>query len=207
MWAARISYVGESGWEIYLNNDSHDGLALFDSLQAVGVVPVGIETYANSRRMEKSFRLQGAELETEYNACESAVERLKVKQEEFVGKSAHLQHRQEEPSAILCTMTLDLPSSGSYSRYPVGVLPIIDPDTQTVPIDSKGRRSYGTSTSYCPSIGKQVVMGYLPKDIAYQGKTLLLEYFNHNGDGAYPMTVQIVGKGSLYDPTNSRVRM
>ena len=207
VWAARISYVGESGWEIYLNNDSHDGLALFDSLQAVGVVPVGIETYANSRRMEKSFRLQGAELETEYNACESAVERLKVKQEEFVGKSAHLQHRQEEPSAILCTMTLDLPSSGSYSRYPVGVLPIIDPDTQTVPIDSKGRRSYGTSTSYCPSIGKQVVMGYLPKDIAYQGKTLSLEYFNHNGDGAYPMTVQIVGKGSLYDPTNSRVRM
>ena len=45
VWAARISYVGESGWEIYLNNDSHDGLALFDSLQAVGVVPVGIETY------------------------------------------------------------------------------------------------------------------------------------------------------------------
>ena len=207
VWAARISYVGESGWEIYLNNDSHDGLALFDSLQAVGVIPVGIETYANSRRMEKSFRLQGAELETGYNSCESAVDRLKVKQEEFVGKSAHLQHRQEELSAILCTMTLDLPSGGSYSRYPVGVSPIIDPDTQTVPIDSKGRRSYGTSTSYCPSIGKHVVMGYLPKDIAYQGKTLLLEYFNGNGDGIYPMTVQIVGKGSLYDPTNSRVRM
>ena len=84
---------------------------------------------------------------------------------------------------------------------------IIDPDTKTVPIDSKGRRSYGTSTSYCPSIGKHVVMGYLPKEIAYQGKSLSLEYFNDNGDGLYPMTVQIVGKGSLYDPTNSRVRI
>jgi glycine cleavage system aminomethyltransferase T len=59
VWAARISYVGESGWEIYLNNNSDEGLALYDSLLEVGVIPVGIETYANSRRLEKSFRLQG----------------------------------------------------------------------------------------------------------------------------------------------------
>ena len=207
VWAARISYVGESGWEIYLKNDSEDGLALYDSLLEVGVVPVGIETYANSRRLEKSFRLQGADLETEYNACESAVERLRVKPAEFHGKAAHLQHRREEPSAILCTMTLDNSSpSGNPSRYPIGISPIIDPDTQMVPVDSKGRRSYSTSTSYCPSIEKHVVMGYLPKEIAHKGKALFLEYFNHNGDGVYPMTVQIVGKGSLYDPSNSRVR-
>jgi glycine cleavage system aminomethyltransferase T len=60
--------------------------------------------------------------------------------------------------------------------------------------------------SYCPSIKKFVVMGYLPKDIAKKGKSLLLEYFNENGDGVYPLTVQIVGKGSLYDPNNERVR-
>ena len=29
---------------------------------------------------------------------------------------------------------------------------------------------------------------------------------NENGDGIYPMTVQIVGKGSLYDPNNEKVR-
>ena len=65
VWAARISYVGESGWEIYFDNNKEDGLALYDSLLEVGVVPVGIETYANIRRLEKSFRLQGADLETE----------------------------------------------------------------------------------------------------------------------------------------------
>ena len=73
----------------------------------VGVVPVGIETYANSRRLEKSFRLQGADLETNYNACESAIERRLVKAADFHGKAAHLAHREEELSAILCTMTLD----------------------------------------------------------------------------------------------------
>ena len=206
VWASRISYVGESGWEIYLNNDSEEGLALYDSLLEVGVVPVGIETYANSRRLEKSFRLQGADLETEYNACESAIERRLVKEADFHGKAAHLAHREEEPSAILCTMTIDdLNVSGSM-RYPVGNSPIIDPASGEVPIDSKGRRSYATGMSYCPSIKKFVVMGYLPKNLAVPGKSLLLEYFNENGDGVYPMTVQIAGKGSLYDPKNERVR-
>jgi glycine cleavage system aminomethyltransferase T len=207
VWAARISYVGESGWEIYLNNDSEEGLALYDSLLEVGVIPVGIETYANSRRLEKSFRLQGADLETEYNALESAIERPLVKEADFHGKAAHLAQREEEPSAILCTMTLDnLDVSGTGSRYPVGISPIIDPASGEVPIDSKGRRSYSTSMSYCPSIKKFVVMGYLPKNIAIVGYPLSLEYFNENGDGIYPMTVQIVGKGSIFDPNNERIR-
>ena len=107
VWAARISYVGENGWEIYLNNNSEEGLALYDSLLEVGVVPVGIETYANSRRLEKSFRLQGADLETEYNACEAAIQRPLVKEADFHGKAAYLIHREEEPCALLCTMTVD----------------------------------------------------------------------------------------------------
>ena len=206
VWAARISYVGESGWEIYFNNSKDDGLALYDSLLEVGVVPVGIETYANSRRLEKSFRLQGADLETEYTAIEAAIQRPLVKEADFHGKAAHLAHREEDPCAILCTMTLDNLNVSGKTRYPVGISPIIDPATGEVPVDSKGRRSYTTGMSYCPSLKKFVVMGYLPKEIAIQGKSLLIEYFNEDGDGLYPITVQIVGKGSLYDPANERVR-
>ncbi len=206
VWAARISYVGESGWEIYFNNNKDDGLALYDSLLEVGVVPVGIETYANSRRLEKSFRLQGADLETDYTAIEAAIQRPLVKEADFHGKAAHLAQREEDPCAILCTMTLDDLNVSGSTRYPVGISPIIDPTSGEVPIDSKGRRSYTTGMSYCPSLKKFVVMGYLPKEIAVQGKSLLIEYFDEGGDGLYPMTVQIVGKGSLYDPTNERVR-
>ena len=206
VWAARISYVGESGWEIYLNNNSEEGLALYDSLLEVGVIPVGIETYANSRRLEKSFRLQGADLETEYNACEAAIQRPLVKEADFHGKAAHLNQREEEPCSILCTMTVDDLNVSGETRYPVGISPIIDPDTGEVPVDNKGRRSYTTGMSYCPSIKEFVVMGYLPKDIAKEGKKLSIEYFNEDGDGLYPMTVKIVGKGSLYDPKNEKVR-
>jgi glycine cleavage system aminomethyltransferase T/glycine/D-amino acid oxidase-like deaminating enzyme len=137
VWAARISYVGESGWEIYLNNNSEDGLALYDSLLEVGVVPVGIETYANSRRLEKSFRLQGADLETEYNAIEAAIQRPLVKEADFHGKAAHLSHREEDPCAVLCTMTLDDLNVSGKTRYPVGISPIVDPATGEVPIDKK----------------------------------------------------------------------
>ena len=63
------------------------------------------------------------------------------------------------------------------SRYPVGISPIIDPDTGEVPVDSKGRRSYSTSMSYCPSIEKHVVMGYLPREIAKKGKATLTRVF------------------------------
>jgi len=206
VWAARISYVGESGWEIYLNNNSDEGLALYDSLLEVGVIPVGIETYANSRRLEKSFRLQGADLETEYNACEAAIQRPLVKEADFHGKAAHLKHREEDPCAILCTMTVDDLNVSGVPRYPVGISPIIDPSTGKVPVDSKGRRSYTTGMSYCPSIKEFVVMGYLPAELAKEGQKLAIEYFNEDGDGVYPITVKIVGKGSLYDPENKKVR-
>ena len=206
VWAARISYVGESGWEIYLNNNSDEGLALYDSLLEVGVIPVGIETYANSRRLEKSFRLQGADLETEYNACEAAIQRPLVKEADFHGKAAHLKHREEDPCAILCTMTVDDLNVSGVPRYPVGISPIVDPTTGEVPVDSKGRRSYTTGMSYCPSIKEFVVMGYLPAELAQEGQKLAIEYFNEDGDGVYPITVKIVGKGSLYDPENKKVR-
>tara|TARA_Y100000385_G_scaffold36303_1_gene33955 strand:- start:29 stop:2632 length:2604 start_codon:yes stop_codon:yes gene_type:complete len=206
VWAARISYVGENGWEIYLNNNSEEGIALYDSLLGVGVVPVGIETYANSRRLEKSFRLQGADLETEYNACEAAIQRPLVKEADFHGKAAHLIQRDEEPCSILCTMTVDDLNVSGETRYPVGISPIIDLTTGKVPVDAKGRRSYTTGMSYCPSVKEFVVMGYLPMDLAKEGQKLAIEYFNENGNGLYPITVKIVGKGSIYDPANKKVR-
>ena len=207
VWALRISYVGEFGWELYLQNDPAVGLPLFDAFLEAGVIPVGIETYATSRRLEKCFRLQGADLETEYNAYESAVQRPKVKAADFIGKQAYLEQRDREPDAILCTMTLDsLEVAGGPARFPVGTSPILDPQTKQALIDAQGRRSYTTGTSYCPSLGKHAVMGYLPRERARLEAPLVLEYFDEHGDGHYPMTVEVVGRGSLYDPENLRVR-
>ena len=48
-----------------------------------------------------------------------------MKEQDFVGKEAHLRHREEEPAAILCTLTIDdHTSAAGVKRYPLGREPI-----------------------------------------------------------------------------------
>ena len=200
VWAFRISYVGEQGWELYF--PFSDGLAIWDALFDLGVTPVGIETYANSRRLEKSLRLQNADLETEYNLYEAGLSRPKVKAAEFHGKDAYVQQRAlDEQAAYLCTFVLqDTTDSNGVVRYPVGTWPILDPASKEVIIDSYGRRSYTTSMAYGPSLGVNVAMGYLPAEKANEGDTVLIEYVGEH----YEAKVMKVGYGALLDPTNER---
>ena len=153
IWAFRISYVGEQGWELYVPFSY--GLSLWDLLYEEGVTPIGIETYANSRRMEKSLRLQNADLLTEYNLYEAGLARPKVKPDDFHGKQAYLEQREREHQpAYLCTLTMqENTDANGVARYPVGSWPILDPDTGDVLVDETGRRSYITSIAYGPSLG------------------------------------------------------
>src|SRR5690606_27967147 len=101
--AFRISYVGEQGFELHMAYE--DGLAVWDALRATGVMAFGVETYANSRRMEKSLRLQNADLTTEYNLFEADLARPKVKEADFRGKAKHLEYRaRPHQPAMLCTL-------------------------------------------------------------------------------------------------------
>ena len=196
--AFRISYVGESGWELHVPFSY--GLSLWDLVFAQGATPVGVETYANSRRLEKSFRLQNADLLTEYNLIEAGLSRPTVKDADFHGKDAYLEQREREVQpAYLCTLTMtDNLDSNGVPRYPVGTCPIVDPDSNAVLTDELGRRSYTTSIAFGPSIGKNIALGYLPKEYAEEGRTLLIEYF----DESFPVRVEAVGCKGLYDPDN-----
>ena len=196
--AFRISYVGEQGWELHVPFSY--GLSLWDLVFEQGATPVGIETYANSRRMEKSLRLQNADILTEYNLIEVGLARPKVKAADFNGKEAFLEIRnREKQPAYLCTFTMsDNVDSKGVARYPVGQCPIIDPTTGEVPVDSQGRRSYLSSMAFGPTIGKNIGLGYLPSDIAEVGREFVMEYFNES----FPIKVEAVGYGALYDPEN-----
>jgi len=200
--AFRISYVGEQGFELHMAYE--DGLAVWDALRATGVTAVGIETYANSRRMEKSLRLQNADLITQYNLFEADLARPKVKDADFCGKAKHLEYRaRARQPAILCTLVMtDNVDAQGVARYPVGTLPVMDPSTGETLVDSLGRRSYTTSIAYGPSIGKNIALAYLPWDEAQVGRRLSVEYFGET----YPVEVAAVGYKALYDPENSKPR-
>jgi glycine cleavage system aminomethyltransferase T len=186
----------------------HTHVSLFEGDQyafyEAGAIPVGIETYANSRRMEKSFRLQGTDLETEYNLVEAGLARPKVKKADFIGRHAYEEIRnQERQPAYLCTMTVDNSvDQNGVQRFIVGHWPMLDPITKEVLVDASGRRSYNTSAAYGPSVGEQILMGYLPREYANEGVNLLIEYFGEH----YPVTVRCVGARGLYDPENLRVK-
>ncbi len=196
--AFRISYVGEQGWELHMRYG--DALAVWDALAEIGVTPVGVETYANSRRMEKSLRLQNADLLTQYNLIETGLARPKVKEADFRGKEKHLafKARPHQP-ASLCTlvMTENTDASG-VKRYPVGIMPVIDPASGETLVDELGRRSYTTSVAYGPTIGANIALAWLPHAYAEQGRKLEVEYFGE----LYPVEVAGVGYAPLYDPQN-----
>ena len=202
--ASRISYVGELGWEIYAPMEQ--GLRLWDTLWEAGqpfdVKAVGIGVYGTTGRIEKGYRAHGAELEHEFDLVEAGMTRPKVKDADFVGKAAYLEQRAGSPAAVLCTLTLDDPrSSAGVDRYMLGKEPILALDGSSL-IDAKGRRSYVTSAGSGPSVGRHLLMSYLPPEQAVVGTRLLVEYF---GD-RYPVTVGVAGSTPLFDPDNERIR-
>jgi glycine cleavage system aminomethyltransferase T len=202
--ASRISYVGDLGWELYV--PMGEGARLWDAVweagQLHGIVPAGIGVYGTTGRLEKAYRAFGFELDADYTVVEADMAWWKVKNEDFVGKEAHLAHREAEPIAKLCTLTIDdHTASSGIKRYPLGREPVTLRDGTPL-TDEHGRRSYVTSTGAGPSIGKHIVMSYLPPERAIEGEQLAVEYMTE----LLPATVGIVGSTPPFDPENERIR-
>jgi glycine cleavage system aminomethyltransferase T/glycine/D-amino acid oxidase-like deaminating enzyme len=202
--ASRISYVGELGWEIYVPIEQ--GLRVWDAIwdagRPHGLVAAGIGTYAVTARLEKGYRAHGAELELDFDLVEAGMARPTVKEADFVGKAAYLDQRSRPPAAILCTLTLDDPASSSgVKRYMLGREPILTVDGRPL-VDAKGRRSYVTSAGSGPSVGKHLLLSYLPPEQTVAGTRLTVEYFGER----YPVTVAVAGATPLFDPDNARIR-
>ena len=202
--ASRISYVGDLGWELYVPMEQ--GARLWDIIAEAGephgIVPMGIGVYGTTGRLEKCYRAYGAELEGDFNVVEAGMAWGKVKDDDFIGKQAHVRHREEEPAAVMCSLTVDdHRSSDGTKRYMLGGEPILTRDGQSL-TDRKGRRSYVTSAGAGPSIGKHILMSYLPPEHAVAGAELAVEYLAER----YPVTVAVAGPTPLFDPENTRVR-
>jgi glycine cleavage system aminomethyltransferase T len=98
-------------------------------------------------------------------------------------------------------MTQNTDKSG-VKRYPLGNLPVMDPETGEVLIDDLGRRSYTTSIAFGPTIGKNIALAYLPHAYCQEGRKLNISYF----DETYPVEVVSIGYKPLYDPENLKPR-
>jgi glycine cleavage system aminomethyltransferase T/glycine/D-amino acid oxidase-like deaminating enzyme len=202
--ASRISYVGELGWELYIPMEQ--GARVWDTIWAAGrtrgLIPAGMGVYGTTGRLEKGYRSFGDELDSHYNLVEAGLARPKVKAQSFTGKAAYLQQREDPPAAVLCTLTVDDHTSASGQlRYMLGGEPIATRDGEPL-VDERGRHSYVTSAGSGPSVGKHLLMAYLPADQARVGGQLTVEYMAER----YPVTVAVAGATPLFDPENARIR-
>jgi heterotetrameric sarcosine oxidase gamma subunit len=202
--ASRISYVGELGWELYVPMEQ--GAKLWDLLheagKAHGAVPVGIGVYGTTGRIEKGYRAFGYELDSERTIIETGMARPKVKAAPFEGRDAYLKQRDNAPASVLCTLTVDDHTSRSgVKRYMLGGEPILTRDGGAL-VDEHGHRPYVTTAGSAPSLGKHILMAFLPPSEAVVGNQLAVSYMEE----LYPVTVHASDATPLFDPGNERIR-
>ena len=198
----RLSYVGENGWEIYAQMSR--GAVLWDAIREagadLGARPVGIGVYGTTGRLEKGYAMMGTDLTSEYSPVEAGLARPGVKKADFIGKAAYLEAREDGPAAKLCTLTIDDLADGSGTpRFPTGGNePILTRSGERI-VDSRGRESRVTSAGMGPSVGRYLLMAYLPVEHATPGNRLQLLYMNER----FPVTV---ARRAMFDPENARMK-
>ena len=199
----RISYVGESGFEI--TAASEHGVRLWDAIMAAGrpfeARPVGIGVYGTTARMEKGYLLMGSDLTAEYSPVEAGLARPRVKRERFIGKDAYLRARAAAPAARMCALTMDgHASAAGIERFPTGGNePILTPDGARI-VDAHGRESRVTSAGMGPSVGRYLLFAYLPPEHAAPGAKLQVLYMNE------PFPVTVAAGLALFDPQDTRLK-
>jgi dimethylglycine oxidase len=187
VWTQRISYAGELGWELYgqiaMGQRAWD--VLWEAGQEHGIVAAGGGAF-DSLRLEKGYRLWGQDIHTEHDPFEAGLGfAVRMDKGEFQGREALQRKLDLGLTEKLACITLDDPAAVAMGKEP------IRHDGRVV--------SYVTSAAYGYSIGRGIVYGYLPVDLAVEGTPVEVEYF---GDrlGA------TVAAEPLWDPKGERLR-
>jgi 4-methylaminobutanoate oxidase (formaldehyde-forming) len=192
--AARVTYVGELGWELYVPTEF--ATHVYDEIVAAGEAfelrHAGYHAL-NSLRIEKAYRHWGDDTSEEDTVLEAGLGFTVAwdKPGGFIGREALLRQREAGITRRLAVFTLDDPEPIMYHNEPVwrdGVL--------------VGRI---TSAMFGHTIGRSIGLGYVRRDDGPVSADWLAA-------GAYEVeiaTERLRASASLrapYDPTNERIR-
>ena len=171
MLASRISYVGELGWELYVPMDQAAEVweTLLEAGAPHGAVPVGIGVYGTTGRIEKGYRAFGFELDSERTIVEAGMQRPKVKAADFVGREAYLKQREAgRPRGALHAHRRRPHLGRRHEALHARRRADPDPRRRTL-TDGHGHHPYVTSAGSAPSLGKHLLLAYLPPEQAVLG--------------------------------------
>jgi 4-methylaminobutanoate oxidase (formaldehyde-forming) len=120
--AARVTYVGELGWELYVPTEmaEHVHERLVEAGDGLGLRHAGYHAM-NSLRIEKAYRHMGHDISDEDSPLEAGVGFAVAwdKPGGFIGRDALLRRRDAGLSRRLVTFTLDDPEPLLYHNEPI----------------------------------------------------------------------------------------
>ncbi len=102
--AARLTYVGEFGWELTCR--SEDVVQIYASLRALGAKPAGMFALT-SMRIEKRFLAYGHELDSQISPIEAGLELAIDWTKEFIGKPALEKRRKSAGRSRIVSIIFD----------------------------------------------------------------------------------------------------
>ena len=184
--AMSVSFSGELAWEIHvpLEQSKLAFDALWKAGQPFGIKPFGLRA-TEPMRIEKGYRHWKADLITEFNPFESALDRFVDLDKAFIGKEALEKARNAGCRRRFVTLEIDadvaVPHPGASITCNSGVVGTI------------------TSAAWGYRTAKNLAMGFVDPEHADDGCALSVEMV---GDVFPAMVVP----ACQYDPTNERVR-
>lgn len=185
--AARVTYVGELGWELYAPTEF--GLELWDTLWEAGrphgMLAAGYRAM-DSLRLEKGYRYWSADITPDDTPFEAGLGfAVKLDKGEFIGRQALLRQKAEGIRRKLCCLTLADPLAVALGGEPVSA------DGRVV-----GRV---TSGGFGYSVAQSIAYAYLPVAHAGVGTPVTVELFGE------PVEATVAAE-PLWDPRGLRVR-
>ncbi|MEM7800190.1 MAG: FAD-dependent oxidoreductase [Chloroflexota bacterium] len=188
VYAMRISYVGELGWELHIPTDA--SLPVWDTLWEAGreynLIAAGLGSM-DSMRLEKGYRLWGGDVYTEYNPYEAGLGwTVKLKKEsDFIGKAACKEIRAGGIKKKLTCLTLEDQKATLFGYEPI--------------YSNGSCIGHVTTANFGYSVGKYIAYGYLPIEYTAPGTQLSVEYFGERFGAT-------VAKEPLFDGKNVRMK-
>ena len=188
VYAQRVSYAGELGWELYV--PYNHATPVWDLLMEAGKefsIEVGGYKVLDSLRLEKGYRYYTADvtqLETPYEAGLGFC--VDLSKDDFIGKEALVKQKAEGVKRKLCTFVLDNDGYtqiyGGEAVYHEGVL-----------------LSRIRSGGYGYTLKKNIFYAYMPTELAKAGTRVDVELIEGHCQGEVTATV-------LFDPKGERLR-
>jgi dimethylglycine dehydrogenase len=119
--ALRLSFVGELGFELHhpveLQRHLYD--ALLRAGERLGLVDFGYRAL-ESMRLEKGYRLWGADISADYTPLEAGLERfVRLEKGEFVGRAALVRQRDRGVERTLTALAVDAADADAHGHEPV----------------------------------------------------------------------------------------